>query len=95
MRISHEQRQFLSTYWLNKDKSCVVYLIGSRVDDTKKGGDIDVLLLTDKKIPHVEIYKMKLSFCEIFGEQKIDIVNLEKGEESAFKNYILSYAIML
>lgn len=54
-----------------------------------------MLFLTDKKLQHTEIYKMKLSFCKIFGEQKIDIVNLEKGEESAFKNYILSYAIML
>lgn len=95
MRISHEQRQFLATYWLNQDESSSIYLFGSRVDDAKKGGDIDVLLLTDKKLPHTEIYKMKLSFCKIFGEQKIDIVNLEKGEESAFKNYILSYAIML
>ncbi len=95
MRISLQQQQFLSSYWLKKDKSCLVYLFGSRVYDTKKGGDIDVMLLTDKKIPHTEIYKMKLSFYALFGEQKIDIVNFEKQEQSAFKNHVLSYAKQL
>lgn len=92
MRISTQQQQFLSTYWINKNSSCVVYLFGSRVDDNKKGGDIDILLLTDKKLPHFDIYKMKLAFFALFGEQKIDIINFEKTENSAFKNHILSTA---
>ena len=73
----------------------MVYLFGSRVDNTKKGGDIDVMLLTDKKLPHNDLYKMKLSFYALFGEQKIDIVNFEKNEENAFKDHILSYAELL
>lgn len=95
MRISNQQQQFLASYWLDRDVSCMVYLFGSRVDDSKRGGDIDVLLLTDTKLPHTELYKMKISFCALFGEQKIDIVNLEKHDESAFKNHVLSYAKML
>lgn len=95
MRISPAQHQFLKTYFLDKDKSGLVYLFGSRVDDTKKGGDIDLLVLTDKKMPHTVLFKIKLAFCTLFGAQKIDIVNLEKQEESAFKNHVLSYAILL
>lgn len=95
MRISSNQQDFLSTYWHNIDNSCLVYLFGSRTDDTKKGGDIDILLLTDKKLHHSQIFKMKQSFYSLFGEQKIDIVNFEKNDENAFKNYILSYAIIL
>lgn len=95
MRITKQQQQFLSSYSVNKDQSCLVYLFGSRTDDTKKGGDIDVLLLTDKKLHHTEIYKMKLSFFALFGEQNMDVVNFEKNEKSAFKTHILNYAQIL
>lgn len=95
MRITPQQQQFLCSYWQNKDKSSLVYLFGSRVDNTKRGGDIDVLLLTDKKLPHTELYKMKLSFYALFGEQKIDIVNFAKNDNDIFKDHILSYAELL
>jgi len=52
-----------------------VYLFGSRVDDSKKGGDIDLYIepevnddLLKKKL------KMLAELHKILGEQKIDIV---------------------
>ena len=53
-----------------------VWLFGSRVDDNKKGGDIDLLVeppsgcgeLLDKKLQALAKIQMKL------GEQKIDLV---------------------
>jgi len=53
-----------------------VYLFGSRVDDNKKGGDIDLYVTTD--LPTSEIILEKISLLlEIereLGEQKIDVV---------------------
>ena len=50
-----------------------VYLFGSRVDDTKKGGDIDLYILTKNNS-----YENEIKFwCELqqrLGEQKIDII---------------------
>jgi predicted nucleotidyltransferase len=52
-----------------------VYLFGSRVDDQKKGGDIDLYIETDMKN---DIFKKKLKMLgmlhRVLGEQKIDIV---------------------
>ena len=52
-----------------------VYLFGSRVDDSKKGGDIDIYLETSFSGNVVE-KKIKLLglLHQDIGEQKIDIV---------------------
>ena len=52
-----------------------IYLFGSRVDDTKKGGDIDLYIdtqdidnLFEKKLKMLSNIKSKI------GEQKIDLI---------------------
>lgn len=52
-----------------------VYLFGSRVDDNKKGGDIDLYIETNLKENIIE-GKLKLidELHKHLGEQKIDIV---------------------
>ncbi len=52
-----------------------VYLFGSRVDDKKRGGDIDLYIETGLKENIVQRkIKMLGELQEILGEQKIDIV---------------------
>jgi predicted nucleotidyltransferase len=52
-----------------------MYLFGSRVDDRKKGGDIDLLVVPEMKENAVE---KKLDFLvrlkKMIGEQRIDVV---------------------
>jgi predicted nucleotidyltransferase len=52
-----------------------VFLFGSRVDDTKKGGDIDLYIITKNK---TNLFERKLLFLarlkKELGEQKIDVV---------------------
>lgn len=52
-----------------------VYLFGSRIDDTKKGGDIDIFIECEKEY---NSFKNELIFIskltESIGEQKIDLV---------------------
>ena len=55
-----------------------VYLFGSRVDDEKKGGDIDLLIkISDQKIIE-SVFNAKIKFLvqlkEKIGEQKIDVL---------------------
>jgi predicted nucleotidyltransferase len=67
-----EQVAILSTVQY-LDINARVYLFGSRVDDTKKGGDIDLLVMSDKLTrDDKRIIKMKL--YELLGEQKIDLL---------------------
>jgi len=52
-----------------------VYLFGSRIDDDKKGGDIDLYLIINNKI---NLFRKKLKFLakikRVLGEQKIDVI---------------------
>ena len=52
-----------------------IYLFGSRVDDSKRGGDIDLYLVVKDKS---DLFRKKLRFLakikKILGEQKIDVV---------------------
>ena len=57
----------------NLDEDANVYLFGSRVDDTKKGGDIDLLIMSHK-LTQENKRTIKIKLYEMLGEQKIDIV---------------------
>ena len=52
-----------------------IYLFGSRVDDNKRGGDIDLYLVVKDKS---NLFRKKLKFLakikKELGEQKIDVV---------------------
>lgn len=51
-----------------------VYLFGSRLDETKKGGDIDVLLIPKKKVNPLRLsLKIQARFFSKC-EEKIDVV---------------------
>jgi predicted nucleotidyltransferase len=68
-----------------------VLLFGSRVDDTQRGGDIDLYIISPLK---TEAYQNKLKFLVdvqlTLGEQKIDVVIASDStrliEQVALKN---------
>ncbi len=54
-----------------------VWLFGSRVDDTKRGGDIDLFVEADLQNPLVRVQKKSLLWAKLqqqLGEQRIDII---------------------
>ena len=55
------------------DDTARIFLFGSRVDDYKKGGDIDLLVLSDT-IGRMEKRKIKFCMADSLGEQKIDLL---------------------
>lgn len=69
-----------------------VILFGSRVDDTEKGGDIDLYLIPS--CDTVDIVEKKISFLvkldDYIGEQKVDVIIAEDNsrliEQEALKN---------
>jgi predicted nucleotidyltransferase len=76
MRISKEQKNILVQSALKFfGENANIWLFGSRCDDTKKGGDIDLYIETDLEIGTVNA---KLGFLGVLqdalGEQKIDIL---------------------
>jgi predicted nucleotidyltransferase len=59
------------------------FLFGSRVDDNKRGGDIDLLIIDNLPQAQLEIAKIRaLTTIHVkLGEQKIDMVVSSNPEE--------------
>lgn len=57
-------------------ENCQIYIFGSRIDNTKKGGDIDIYIETNLDIPLILENKIKflVSLVKAIGEQKIDVI---------------------
>ena len=94
MRLSNKEIQNLKTSVLSFDPNAKLYLFGSRADDSKKGGDIDILIIS-KVITKKEIRTIKFNFFDEFGEQKLDILVDEGDFENPFIKMIFREAILL
>ncbi|MCX7101257.1 MAG: nucleotidyltransferase domain-containing protein [Methylobacter sp.] len=72
-----------------------MYLFGSCVDDSKKGGDIDLFIRTEDKI---EIANKKLQFLaklkRQLGEQRIDVV-FNEDETRLIEQELKKWSIQL
>jgi len=73
MRLSERERDAIISAVRRYDEHARVFLFGSRADDTKKGGDIDLLVLSDT-IGIAERRQIVRTICDAIGEQKIDLL---------------------
>lgn len=71
-----------------------LYLFGSRVDDNKKGGDID-LLIVSSKLNKKDLRMLRIDFFEAFGEQKMDLVLDDGTFKNPFTKLIFKKAVLL
>lgn len=71
-----------------------VLLFGSRVDDSKKGGDIDLFVKAEVNDKFASKIKFLLALERKMGEQKIDVVFAEDNNR-AIEQQALSTGIWL
>ena len=89
MRLTQREIQTITRIISKRfGQNAVVTLFGSRVDDQKKGGDID--LLVEANLSTEEMFQKKLeALCDLkcaLGEQKIDLITatpIETGDVPA------------
>jgi len=88
MRLSEIQKKALFSAIENIESE--VYLFGSRADDTKKGGDVDILIFSEDNPLELslEVERKYQMICE----EKIDVVVMDKNnlnkQQKAFLNTI-------
>lgn len=79
-------------------KNSKVYLFGSRTDDRKKGGDIDIFIET---LNNIDIIKAKIKFLveleKEIGERKIDLIvkNLNSKKDLPIYDIIKRQGILI
>jgi predicted nucleotidyltransferase len=73
MRLNKSEIEVIKSVISEFDSDAEVKLYGSRVDDAKKGGDIDLLIISDK-ITFSEKLSILIKLKENIGDQKIDIL---------------------
>ncbi|MBL0037735.1 MAG: nucleotidyltransferase domain-containing protein [Nitrosomonadales bacterium] len=72
MRLHETERYAIIQSIRSVDPDAAVYLFGSRADDTAKGGDIDLLVLS-RKINLMAKLAILAQLHQQLGEQKIDL----------------------
>lgn len=72
MRLTEFEISNIKEVISSHDPNSEIYLFGSRADDSKRGGDIDLLIIS----PELEFKQKRAIRMELhrrLGEQKIDI----------------------
>ncbi|MEW6618944.1 MAG: nucleotidyltransferase domain-containing protein [bacterium] len=93
MRLSSEEISAIKSTIMKIDLEAKIYLFGSRVDDTQRGGDIDILIWSNK-LTNEHKRKIRLNLYELLGEQKIDLV-IAKDTSNPFVRIALSEGVPL
>ena len=88
MRISDYEKEAIVCAVKGIDPDARVWLFGSRADDSKKGGDIDVGILSSK-IGVMEEIEIRQQVCDKIGEQRIDLVVSKDGQSAFFKHAVM------
>ncbi len=73
MRLNENERQAILGAIGTQDPQADVYLFGSRVDDSARGGDIDLLVLS-RRIDLMAKLDILGDLHRRLGERKIDLV---------------------
>ena len=93
MRLSILEQDFLYYETKKLIPKGRVYIFGSRADDSKKGGDKDVLIVGDRRLTLKEKHQLIVDYWKKFGEQKLDILSRTLEDDDAFYMYIKENAI--
>ena len=79
MRLDQKEIQLIIETILKEDKLAQVYLYGSKIDENARGGDIDLLIISNiLKLDHKLKILVQLKYQ--LGDQKIDLSILSPDE---------------
>lgn len=100
MRITPAEKQaFIEVIGKYINEPAELRLFGSRVDDHKKGGDIDLIIMvtSNKTAENLMYYKYKIlsEIKTIIGEQKIDLLINTFNDQDVFIQAILPDSVIL
>jgi predicted nucleotidyltransferase len=93
MRLTEKEKIAILESVRKVDPEAEVYLFGSRTDVLKKGGDIDILVLSDQ-LEFFDKLAIKAALFERIDEQKVDLL-IAKHRSDPFIKLALEKGIRL
>jgi predicted nucleotidyltransferase len=98
MRLLDSEIELIKSSFKEVFEDGYIYLFGSRVDDSSRGGDIDLFIIPKHKLPIDKLLdkksKFRLLLEDRLGEQSIDIV-ISKDISRAIEIEALSKGVRL
>lgn len=94
MRLSDFEQKQIKQAVYHYDKQAQVILFGSRADDNLRGGDIDLLIISNT-IQRPQINKIRWQLWETLGEQKIDLLLSDTQLTDVFAQAMYQQGIVL
>ncbi len=94
VRLSSAEIKNLKVSVSSADPQADIYLFGSRTDLTKRGGDIDLLIIS-QSIKKSDLTQIRWNFFEEFGEQKMDIVTDDGSAQTPFVKMVFPKAVQI
>ncbi len=93
MRLSRNEIEAIKSSIGRFDPKATIYLFGSRADAKKKGGDIDLLILSNVLTERDKL-KIEMAIFEKIEEQKIDLL-IAKDDSQPFVRIALKTGIKI
>lgn len=93
MRLSPKEKSAILRAIYEKDGEARIFLYGSRSRGNLKGGDIDLLVLSEH-LSFSDKIDILVAIKDVIGEQKIDlsIKTIKQAQDDAFFSDILNQA---
>lgn len=93
MRLTEKEKSAILESVRKLDPDADIYLFGSRTDDQKKGGDIDILVFSNK-LTFKDKIRIKAELFEKIEEQKLDLL-IAKDSSDPFVKMALNHGVRL
>jgi predicted nucleotidyltransferase len=98
MRLTNQEIKSIKESFHQVFDTGKIYLFGSRIDDSLKGGDIDLFIELDIVLTVKEVLdktnKFKISLYDKIGEQKIDVI-ISKDKTRLIEREALGKGVLL
>ena len=81
MRLGANEARAVGEEIRRLDPGAEIYLYGSRADDSAKGGDIDLLVVSDK-LGFRDVLRLRTRILDRIGWQQLDLVVRRRNQRN-------------
>lgn len=81
MRLTQYELSAIQEEVYHLDASAKIYLFGSRTNDDARGGDIDLLVLSDT-LDFRDVLRLRISILDRIGWQQLDVILRKPNDTS-------------